>query len=367
MSRLFEPFVQRGLTLPNRIVMSPMCQYSGTDGVASEWHLVHLGARAVGGVGTLIQEATAVLPEGRICPTDLGIWNDQQVQALAPINAFISKQGAVPGIQLSHAGRKASAWWPWAPQRGGLSVAEGGWTPQAPSAVAYDDDYNPPEVLDQVGIDRIIEAFAAATDRALAAGFKLIELHAAHGYLLNEFLSPLSNQRNDDYGGSFENRTRLLQQVVKVVRERIPDELPLWVRLSATDWIEGGWDLEQTVSLARLLQGLGVDLIDVSTGGVVRHAEIPTGPGYQTYFSAEVRRRVQIATGAVGIITEAIQAEHVLRSEQADLVFIGRELLLNPYWPLQAAQILDERNVPWPAQYVRGAPTGTPIRSQAAC
>lgn len=362
MSRLFEPLTQRGITLPNRIVVSPMCQYSADQGLANEWHLVHLGSRAVGGAGTLVVEATAVLPEGRISPADLGLWNDQQAEALLPINAFIFKHGAIPAVQLAHAGRKASTWRPWAPRQGVIGPQDGGWKTIAPSSIPFASGDASPQALDQPGIEGIVHAFAAAARRALSAGFKIIEIHAAHGYLLHQFLSPLSNHRQDSYGGSFENRTRLLLQVVEAVRGVLPDELPLWVRLSATDWVEGGWNLAQTIEVSRLLRGLGVDLIDVSSGGSVPDAEIPTGPGYQTGFSARVRQEAEVATGAVGLITEPAQAEHVLRTGQADLVFLGRELLRDPYWPLRAAEALADRSVAWPAQYVRAAHRDTPVR-----
>lgn len=362
MNQLFTPLTLRQLQLPNRIAVSPMCQYSARGGMANDWHLVHLGSRAVGGAGLVIIEATAVTPEGRISPEDLGIWSDEHVEPLRRITRFIEAQGAFAGIQLAHAGRKASTWQPWLGKHGSVPVAAGGWTPVGPSAIAFDPEHAVPTALDEPGIEAVIEAFVVAAERSLAAGFKVAEIHAAHGYLLHQFLSPLSNQRQDAYGGSFDNRIRLLLRVTEAVRAVWPDELPLFVRLSATDWVQDGWNPEDTVELARRLKAVGVDLIDVSSGGTAANAEIPVGPGYQTGFAEQVRRGADIATGTVGMITEAVQAEHVLRTGQADLILLARELLRDPYWPLHAAEYLRDKSVPWPAQYVRAASRDTPIR-----
>ena len=363
MSLLFQPLTLRQLTLPNRIVVSPMCQYSAAeDGLATDWHLVHLGSRAVGGAGLVIFEATAVLPEGRISPHDLGIWSDAHIEPLRRITAFVESQGALAGIQLAHAGRKASTWQPWLGKHGSVPAREGGWLPVGPSPLAFDPQHAVPAELDEAGIAEVVRAFVEGAERARAAGFKVAEVHAAHGYLLHQFLSPLSNRREDDYGGSFENRIRLLLQVSEAVRRVWPAELPLLVRLSATDWVEDGWNPDETVELASRLKALGVDLIDVSSGGTSANAEIPIGPGYQTRFAERIRREAGIATGAVGLITEAVQAEHVLRTGQADLILLARELLRDPYWPLHAAGYLGDASVPWPAQYVRAAQRDTPIR-----
>lgn len=363
MTQLFSPLTLRQLTLPNRIAVSPMCQYSAEQGMANDWHLVHLGSRAVGGAGLVIMEATAVSANGRISPEDLGIWTGEHIEPLRRITRFIEAQGSVAGVQLAHAGRKASTWQPWLGKHGSVPVAEGGWIPVGPSSIAFDPQHAVPTTLDEAGIAAVIEAFVRGTERALAAGFKVAELHAAHGYLLHQFLSPLSNQRQDAYGGSFENRIRLLLEVTRAVRAVWPEELPLLVRLSATDWVEDGWNSDETVELARRLKGLGVDLIDVSSGGTAANAEIPVGPGYQTQFAERVRREANIATGTVGMITEAVQAEHVLRTGQADLILLARELLRDPYWPLHAAEDLREVSVAWPPQYVRAAHRGTPLRA----
>jgi len=363
MTQLFSPLTLRQLTLPNRIAVSPMCQYSAEQGMANDWHLVHLGSRAVGGAGLVIMEATAVSANGRISPEDLGIWTDEHIEPLRRITRFIEAQGSVAGVQLAHAGRKASTWQPWLGKHGSVPVAEGGWIPVGPSSIAFDPQHAVPTTLNEAGIAAVIEAFVRGTERALAAGFKVAELHAAHGYLLHQFLSPLSNQRQDAYGGSFENRIRLLLEVTRAVRAVWPEELPLLVRLSATDWVEDGWNSDETVELARRLKGLGVDLIDVSSGGTAANAEIPVGPGYQTQFAERVRREANIATGTVGMITEAVQAEHVLRTGQADLILLARELLRDPYWPLHAAEDLREVSVAWPPQYVRAAHRGTPLRA----
>ena len=349
--KLFEPFTQRSLTLRNRIVVSPMCQYSATDGVPDHWHLVHLGSRAVGGAGAVIAEATAVSAEGRISAHDTGIWNETQVDAWRPITAFIAAQGAIPGVQLAHAGRKASVWRPW---EGGSSLpaAQGAWQTVAPSAIAFDQDWHVPQALDAEGIQKVVADFRAAAVRARQAGFKLIELHGAHGYLLHQFMSPLSNHRSDEYGGSFENRTRLVREVITAVREVWPAELPLWLRISATDWTDGGWNIEESVRLAGELSAWGVDLVDVSSGGLVPHVKIPVGPGYQVPFAARIRQETGIATGAVGLITEPAQADGIIAGGAADLVLIARASLRDPYFPHRAAQELGA-TITAPVQYQR--------------
>ena len=362
MPGLFDPLPLRSLTLANRIAVSPMCQYACGDGSATDWHLVHLGSRAAGGAGLVFTEATAVTAAGRISPQDLGIWQDAHVEPLARITRFIHAQGAHAGIQLAHAGRKASTWRPWDGQ-GAVPASAGGWSEVvAPSALPFAPDYPAPRALDEPGIAAVVRAFAAAARRASAAGFHVIEIHAAHGYLLHQFLSPLSNRRSDRYGGSFENRTRLAREVVSAVRAAWPDALPLFVRISATDWAEGGWDLEQSVELARELKRLGVDLVDCSSGGTVPGAKIPMGPGYQTPFAERIRREAGIATGAVGMITQPAQAAHSVRTGQADLVILARAMLRDPYWPLRAARELGQA-VTWPVQYLRAAPSGTPART----
>ena len=361
MAHLFDPLTIRDLTLANRVVVSPMCEYSSTDGFVNDWHFVHLGSRAVGGAGLVLTEATAVLPEGRISPQDLGIWSDKHVEPLARVVRFIHEQGSVAGMQLAHAGRKASTYRPW---EGNSAVpeSEGGWKKVvAPSALRFTDNYPMPQALTDDGIQEIIAAFAAATRRACDAGFRVIEIHGAHGYLIHEFLSPLSNQRDDAYGGSFENRTRLIREIVAAVRSSWPKGAPLFVRISATDWVEGGWDIPQSVELARGLKVLGVDLIDCSSGGTVPHAEIPVGPGYQTQFAEQIRREAGIMTGAVGMITSPVQAEHIIATGQADAVIIAREFLRDPYWPLRAARELDQ-SISWPVQYLRAAPKGAQAR-----
>ena len=351
-SKLFSPLKLRELTLPNRIAVSPMCQYSAQDGFINDWHLVHLGGRAVGGAGLVIMEAAAVLPEGRITPQDVGIWQDAHIEPLRRLTRFIEAQGSFAGIQLAHAGRKASAYRPWAGKTGTVPAAQGGWATMGPSPLAFDTLFNVPAAMSVQDIARHVQAFADAARRAIQAGFKVVEVHAAHGYLVHQFLSPLSNQRTDQYGGSFENRTRLLLEIVAAVRHVWPATLPLFVRVSATDWTEGGWGIDDTVAVSRQLRALGVDLIDVSSGGNVATAEIPIGPGYQTAFAARVKHEARIATGSVGMITDAVQAEHVLRTEQADLVLLARELLRDPYWPLHAAAALGDE-APWPKQYQR--------------
>ncbi|MDR3580138.1 MAG: NADH:flavin oxidoreductase/NADH oxidase [Oryzomonas sp.] len=359
MSHLFEPLTLRSITLPNRIAVSPMCQYSCTEGFANDWHLVHLGSRATGGAGLILTEAAAVTPQGRISPADLGIWSDSHVEFLGRITHFIAQRGSVAGIQLAHAGRKASTPPPWENRAVTLNEAEGGWPIVAPSAIPFDVGCIVPTALGENDIKEITTAFVQAARRSLQAGFRVAEIHAAHGYLLHQFLSPLSNQRTDRYGGSFENRTRLLKEIVSAVREVWPDELPLLVRISATDWVEGGWDLEQSIELVRQLLPLGVDLVDCSSGGTAPHARIPLGPGYQTAFAEQIRRKSGSKTGAVGLITAPAQADHIIRSGQADLVLLARELLRDPYWPLRAAKELGHV-MPWPAQYVRAAAANTP-------
>ncbi|MBS4017082.1 MAG: NADH:flavin oxidoreductase/NADH oxidase [Dechloromonas sp.] len=353
MSALFEPLTLRSLTLPNRIGIPPMCQYSATDGLAGDWHAQHYGCRAVGGAGLLIVEASAVLTEGRISPGDLGLWNEAQIGPLARLARLIESQGAVPAIQLAHAGRKASVGRGWEAQST-LSVEAGGWTAVAPSAIAF-EGYAEPQALDAAAITAVVAAFAAAAGRALTAGFRMVEIHAAHGYLLHQFLSPLSNRRGDEYGGSFANRVRLTREVVAAVRAVWPQELPLLIRLSATDWVEGGWDIEQTVALCRLLKEDGVDLVDVSSGGLIPTAKIPAGPGFQVPFATRIRQEVGLPVAAVGLITEPAQAEAIVANGEADLVLVGREILRNPYWPLQAAQALGVAAA-WPAQYLRAMP-----------
>lgn len=359
MPHLFEPLTLRGITLPNRIAVSPMCQYSSVDGIANDWHLVHLGSRAVGGAGLVLTEAAAVTPQGRISPQDLGLWRDDQIEPLARIVNFISQRGSIAGIQLAHAGRKGSTSPPWENRGVTLTEAEGGWPIVAPSAAPYDDGCIVPMALTEEGIQEVTVAFAQAARRALLARFQVVEVHAAHGYLLHQFLSPLSNRRSDRYGGSFENRTRLLREVVTAIRVVWPDHLPLLVRISATDWVEGGWDIEQSLELVRLLLPLGVDLIDCSSGGSAPHAKVPVGPGYQTRFAEQIRRETGSKTGAVGMITAPAQADHIIRSGQSDLVLLARELLRDPHWPLRAARELGHL-VTWPAQYVRSAPAHSP-------
>jgi 2,4-dienoyl-CoA reductase-like NADH-dependent reductase (Old Yellow Enzyme family) len=352
MPHLFEPFTLREVTFKNRLGVSPMCQYSSQDGFANDWHLVHLGSRAVGGAGVVIAEASAVLPEGRISPGDLGIYQDAHIEMLSRIFRFVAQQGAVPGIQLAHAGRKASTAEPW---KGGRPIdpAHGGWTPIfAPSPLPFDAGYQTPKQLSTSEIAAIVMAFAASAGRALEAGAKVIEIHGAHGYLINSFLSPLSNQRSDEYGGSFENRTRFLREVVSAVRQVWPESLPLSARLSTTDWIEGGWTVDHSIELARVLKPLGVDLIDCSSGGLMPGAAIPVGAGYQVPFAARIRREAGIFTAAVGMITEAAQADQIVRNGEADLVLVARASLRDPYLPLHAASALRQEQK-WPEQYLR--------------
>ena len=351
---LFTPFELRSISFPNRIAVSPMCQYSSQDGFANDWHLVHLGSRAVGGAGLVIVEASAVTPQGRITPADMGIWKEEHIANLARIVRFLNGQGARAGIQLAHAGRKASMCPPFQGERL-VTSEEGGWTTVAPSAIPFSDKYSQPEALDKTGIEAIKEAFVAATRRAQAAGFDFLEIHAAHGYLLHEFLSPLSNQRTDEYGGSFDNRVRLLLEVTSAVRKTWPENLPLSVRISATDWADGGWGIDDSVQLARLLRELGVDIIDCSSGGNLPNVKIPVAPGYQVSFSARIRKEAGIATAAVGMITEPAQANRIITDGDADLVLLAREMLRDPYFALHAAAVLGEPAT-WPEQYLRAAP-----------
>jgi 2,4-dienoyl-CoA reductase-like NADH-dependent reductase (Old Yellow Enzyme family) len=352
MSELFSSFTLRGITFKNRIFVSPMCQYSSIDGLANDWHLVHLGSRAIGGAALVMTEATAVTAQGRISPQDLGIWSDAHVAAVAPVVRFVREHGAVPAMQLAHAGRKASTAAPW---DGGKFIPQerGGWDIVAPSPIAFSDAV--PHELTIAQIRDIATAFAQAAERALAAGFDVIEIHAAHGYLLHEFLSPISNQRTDEYGGSFENRVRAPLEVVSAVRKVWPESKPLFVRISATDWIDGGWDLEGSVRFAKGLKDVGVDLVDCSSGGLAPAQKVVLGPGYQVRFAEAVRREAGIATGAVGLITEPRQAEDIVSNRQADVVLLAREMLRNPYWPMRAAMALGA-HPELPKQYERALP-----------
>ncbi|MBP7202801.1 MAG: NADH:flavin oxidoreductase/NADH oxidase [Propionivibrio sp.] len=357
MAHLFDSLKLRDIVLPNRIGLPPMCQYSAHDGVAADWHFVHYGTRATGGAGLMIVEATAVTAEGRISPGDLGLWNDGQIEPLARIARFAGEHGTVAAVQLAHAGRKAGISLGWQEQRS-LRADEGGWATVAPSALSFGPGYDVPQALDEAGIRAVIDQFAAAARRARDAGFPIVEIHAAHGYLLHQFLSPLSNQRTDEWGGSFENRTRLVREVARTVRAEWPERLPLLIRLSATDWVEGGWNIEETVALCRSLKELGIDLVDVSTAGLLPTAKIPVGPGFQTEFAERVRHEADLPVAAVGMITSPAQADHIVRSGQADMVLLGRELLRNPYWPLAAARELGQP-ASWPKQYLRAAPAGS--------
>ncbi|MBE3561782.1 MAG: NADH:flavin oxidoreductase/NADH oxidase [Ktedonobacteraceae bacterium] len=348
---LFQPLTIRGVRIRNRIAVSPMCQYSAVDGFAADWHLVHLGSRAVGGAGIVMAEATAVEAAGRISPQDLGIYHDAHISMLERITAFIKEQGAVPAIQLAHAGRKASTYRPWSGS-GEITEADGRWQTIAPSAERFAPNYPLPRAMTQADIAGVVRHFQDAARRALKAGFEIVEIHAAHGYLLHEFLSPLSNHRQDEYGGSLENRMRLLLEVVNAVRQVWPDDLPLFVRISATDWTPGGLAIEESVEVARALKAHAVDLIDVSSGGNVATAVVPTTPGYQVPFAERIKRETGIATGAVGLITEPQLANALISDQQADLIFMGRELLRDPYWPLHAARELGY-DFSWPVQYVR--------------
>ncbi|HZR25136.1 MAG TPA: NADH:flavin oxidoreductase/NADH oxidase [Vicinamibacterales bacterium] len=358
MPHLFEPLTIRSVTLAHRLVVSPMCQYSSVDGFASDWHFVHLGTRAVGGAALVFTEATAVSPEGRISPQDLGIYDEGHVAGLARIVRFVHAQQALAGIQLAHAGRKGSTQRPW-DGGGAVDRHHGGWEPIGPTTEPFSPTYPTPCAMPVADIARVVTAFRIAALRALRAGFDVIEIHAAHGYLLHEFLSPLTNTRSDEYGGSFDNRIRVVLDVVRAVRGVWPERLPLFMRVSATDWKPGGWDVAQTIDLARRVKGLGVDLIDCSSGGLVADAKIALGPGYQVPFAEQVRREAGILTGAVGLITEAAQANEIITSGHADVVLLARELLRDPYFPLRAARELGH-TLPWPPQYVRAAPHGTP-------
>jgi 2,4-dienoyl-CoA reductase-like NADH-dependent reductase (Old Yellow Enzyme family) len=358
---LFAPLQLRSVTFANRIGVSPMCQYSSEDGFANDWHLVHLGSRAQGGAGLVLVEASAILPEGRITPSDLGIYSDEHVPGLARIAKFIHSQGVRAGIQLAHAGRKASMSSPFFGERL-LRPNEGGWQPVGPSVIAFAPHYAVPEALDEAGIDTIIGAFARAAERASAAGFDFIEIHAAHGYLLHEFLSPLANKRTDAYGGSLDNRMRLPLEVADAVRAAWPPHLPLFVRISATDWTEGGWSPDESVALAGHLRARGVDLVDVSSGGQVPNAKIPVGPAFQAPFAARIRAESLVPTAAVGMITDPEQANRIVAEGNADLIFLARAMLRDPYWPLHAAATLGE-SAPWPVQYLRAAPPQSPSRT----
>ncbi|HEX4031573.1 MAG TPA: NADH:flavin oxidoreductase/NADH oxidase [Terracidiphilus sp.] len=361
---LFSPLQLRSLEFPNRIGVSPMCQYSSEDGFANDWHLVHLGSRAQGGAGLVMLEASAVLPEGRISPGDLGVWKDEHIPGLERIAKFVHAQGARAGIQLAHAGRKGSMSIPFGKEQLVLPE-EGGWQPVGPSPVAFSPQYAVPAALDKAGIDAVVDAFRAAARRALQAGFDLVEIHAAHGYLIHEFLSPLANRRSDEYGGSLQNRSRIALAIVDAVRSEWPQHLPVFMRISATDWAEGGWNPDESVELARHLREHGVDLVDVSSGGMVPHATIPVGPGYQVPFAARIRREAGVATAAVGMITEPEQASQIVEKGEADLVMLAREMLRDPYWPLHAAAALGE-TATWPKQYLRAAPAHSQARVQAA-
>ncbi|MFG2008244.1 NADH:flavin oxidoreductase/NADH oxidase [Micromonospora sp. NPDC048868] len=353
MSVLFTPLTLRSVTLPNRIALAPMCQYTaGPDGLPTDWHLVHLGARAVGGAGLVMTEATAVLPEGRISPQDTGLWSGAHVDAWRPVTAFVAAHGAVPVVQLAHAGFKASTYRPWASRRGGVPDAEGGWTPVGPGSAPFVPDYRVPTALDEAGIANVVEAFAAGAARAVDAGFAAVEIHAAHGYLLHEFLSPLTNHRDDGWGGDRSGRMRLTLEVARAVRAAVGEDVPVLTRISATDWEPTGWTAEDSVVLAGELAAAGVDLVDCSSGGASATATIPVGPGYQVPLAARVRREAGVATGAVGLIVEPEQAEEIVASGDADLVLLGRELLRDPYWPHRAAAKLGATPT-WPAQYAR--------------
>lgn len=351
MTRLFSPLSLKGITLKNRIVVSPMCQYSSNDGFAADWHLVHLGSFAVGGAGLVIAEATGISPEARISPQDLGLWKDEHIENLRRITAFIKQQGSVAGIQLAHAGRKASTHAPWK-GRGRVAPDDGGWQVVAPSALAYSENYPQPAALDEAGMEKVLHDFEQATVRAIKAGFEVIEIHASHGYLLHQFLSPLTNRRSDRYGGSFENRIRLLLEVADRVNGVLPAEIPLFVRLPGTDWAEGGWTPDDAVALARILKERGVDVMDVTSGGLVSHQKISTGPAYQLPFASRVKRETGAVTSAVGLITHATQAESILVNGDADLILLAREFLRDPHFPLRAAHELKEA-VAWPVQYER--------------
>lgn len=351
MSSLFSPITLRSITLKNRIAVSPMCQYSGEDGFANDWHLVHLGGRAVGGGGLIIQEATAVSPEGRISPGDLGIWKDDHIEMLQRINKFITEQGAVPGIQLAHAGRKAGYHSPW---KGGkaLQPEEGSWQTIAPSAIPFKEGEPVPAAMDKAAIQKVVSDFREATIRSAKAGFKVIEIHAAHGYLLNEFLSPLSNHRSDEYGGSFENRIRLVLEIIDAIRSVWDEALPLFIRISTTEWVDGGWSIDESIKLATIVKDKGVDLMDCSSGGNSPLQKIALGPLYQVSFAEQIKKASGLMTGAVGLITTAQESELIVSTGQADLVFLARQLLRDPYFPINAARELGA-DIQWPLQYER--------------
>jgi 2,4-dienoyl-CoA reductase-like NADH-dependent reductase (Old Yellow Enzyme family) len=360
MTHLFEPLQLRSLELAHRILVSPMCQYSCVDGVATDWHLIHLGSRAVGGAALVFTEAAAVTAVGRISPWDLGIYDDRHVEPLARIVRFVRGQGAAAGIQLAHAGRKASTGRPWEGARA-VAPEDGGWQPLGPTEERFTDSYPAPRAATAADLAAVISSFWTAATRARAAGFEVAEIHAAHGYLIHEFLSPLVNTRRDEYGGSYDNRVRLCLQVADAVRSAWPDHLPVFARISCSDWKEGGWDLEQSVELARRLRARGVDLVDCSSGGAVPDARIPVGPGYQVPFAERIRREAGIATGTVGLITDPTQADTIVRTGQADCVLLARALLRHPYWPLDAARQLGHA-LPWPPQYARAEPAGAKVR-----
>jgi 2,4-dienoyl-CoA reductase-like NADH-dependent reductase (Old Yellow Enzyme family) len=363
-NHLFSPLKLRSLTLPHRVVVSPMCEYSSTDGFANDWHFVHLGSRAIGGAALVLTESTAISPEGRITPHDLGIWKDEHISGLQRITSFLHQHGAFAGIQLAHAGRKGSMDVPWETTRP-IPGFEGGWQPVAPSPIRFDDAYPVPTALNRAGMDKVVSDFIIAAHRALAAGFDVIELHTAHGYLLHEFLSPISNHRTDEYGGSLENRIRFPLEVARALRSTWPQHLPMFVRISATDWapesLGPSWDLSQSVEFSKLLKAEGIDLIDVSTGGNHPAQQIPFGPGYQVIHSETIRREAAVQTAAVGLITQPVQADQIVRAGQADLVCLARELLRDPYWTLRAADELHEE-IAWPVQYARAAAHRTPRR-----
>jgi 2,4-dienoyl-CoA reductase-like NADH-dependent reductase (Old Yellow Enzyme family) len=350
-SQLFSPLAIKSIILKNRIAISPMCQYSAADGFANDWHLVHLGSRASGGAGLIIQEATAVSPEARISPQDLGLWKDEQIEKMQQINRFIVSQNAVPGIQLAHAGRKASVSAPWYGNKK-LDESQGGWETVAPSAIGYHSNEKAPIALDKIGIQKVISDFKSATKRAVQAGYQVLEIHGAHGYLLHQFLSPLSNFRTDEYGGNFENRIRLTLEVLDAVQSEWPKDLPLFVRISTTDWADGGWNIEESVALTKILKQKGIDLIDASSGGLVSHQKITLGPNYQVPFAEKIKKETGILTGAVGLITEAIQAEEIIAGGKADLVLFARESLRNPNLGLTFAHELQAASE-WPKQYER--------------
>ena len=351
MNKLFSPLKIRGVELKNRVAVSPMCQYSSLNGMPNDWHLVHLGSRAVGGAALIIQEATAVSPEGRISPDDAGIWSDEHAEAYKRITSFIKFQNSVPAIQLAHAGRKASTYAPWKGD-GVVKPEDGGWQTFSASAIPFSENYPYPKEMNKEDIEKTVNDFSFAAERSLNAGYQVIELHFAHGYLVHEFLSPLTNLRKDNYGGSFDNRIRIVLEIVRSIRKKIPDDFPLFARISSSDWMENGWDIEQSIKLALLLKEAGVDLIDCSSGGIVMGAVIPAGPGYQIPFSARIKKEANILTGGVGVIISPQQADQIIRTEQADLVLLAREMLRDPYWTLHAAKALNA-DIQWPILYLR--------------